>query len=198
MCRFITALTVQSRAVTSSLVQNKTGFTGVTATVTLWNVTASQSRNLSTSKWELKCNQVSLPAYAWQVVAPPHTIVTFTSCLASCVLDVVTVHTRRVSCHHLHPSMNNVWTRRTENINTRWKMQLAYFIYTWFMIWSAFFCDFQIQADFFCFILLPIHLHPLSTTSCHYFSWIHARVHKSPICRDIWWTRQGLQESGPV
>lgn len=61
-----------------------------------------------------------------------------------------------------------------------------------------FFYDFQSQADFFCFTLLPIHHHPLSTTSCHYFSWIHARVHKSPICRDIWWTRQGLQESGPV
>lgn len=62
----------------------------------------------------------------------------------------------------------------------------------------CFFYDFQSQADFFCFTLLLIHHHPLSTTSCHYFSWIHARVHKSPICRDIWWTRQGLQESGPV
>lgn len=46
--------------------------------------------------------------------------------------------------------------------------------------------------------LLPILLQPLSTTSRRYSSWIHARVHKSPICHDIWWTRQGLQESGPV
>lgn len=57
---------------------------------------------------------------------------------------------------------------------------------------------FKTKLSFSCFSLPPILLHPLSTTSCHYFSRIHARVHKSPICHDIWWTRQGLQESGPV
>lgn len=98
------------------------------------------------------------------------------------------------------PSMNNVWTQKTQNINAhgkKWKKWVTLYTHgLWYNL--HFFYDFQSQADFFCFTLLPIHHHPLSTTSCHYFFWIHARVHKSPICHDIWWTRQGLQESGPV
>lgn len=148
--------------------------------------------------------QASSPTYAWQVVASPSTIVTFTHCHAFCVLDAETAHTVRVSCRHLHLSKNKVWTRKkhkrqktstpVENNEKR-----GYCICVWSTTWSAHvWKDFQSQADFFCFTCLPILLHPLSTTSCHYFSWIHARVHKSPICHDIWWTRQGLQESGPV
>lgn len=62
---------------------------------------------------------------------------------------------------------------------------------------------FNPQLDFFCSLLLPescslqpsspIHL-PLSFFS----QWVHGRVHGSPICRDIWRTRQALRASGPV
>lgn len=59
---------------------------------------------------EVPPRELISPASGWQVVAPPSTIVTFTSCHASCVLDAVIMHTGRVSCHHLIPSTNNVWT----------------------------------------------------------------------------------------
>lgn len=137
--------------------------------------------------------QVSSPAYAWQVA--------FTRCHAFCVLDAVTGHTGRVSCHHLHPSINNVWTRKsTKDRRHRhlWRTtkEAGSFIYTWSVPWSdhIFEMIFQAKSTF----SASVYSHPLSTTSRRYSSWIHARVHKSPICHDIWWTRQGLQESGPV
>ncbi len=52
------------------------------------------------------------PASGWHAIPSPSTIVTFTSCHASCVLDAMIMHTGRVSCHHLCPSTNNVWTTR--------------------------------------------------------------------------------------
>lgn len=152
----------------------------------------------------MQWNQVNSPIYEWQVVASPSTIVAFTRCHAFWVLDAVTVHTGRVSCHHLQPSMNNVWTAKTREIQrtstpveNNERSGLLYPCGLWLDL-HIFQMIFKAELSFSCLTLPPIFLHPLSTTSCHYFSWIHARVHKSPICHDIWWTRQGLQESGPV
>lgn len=100
-----------------------------------------------------------------------------------------------IMCEHGRSTKDRKTSTPVENTE---RSSFLYLHVVYALIWSHFWDDFPSQADFFCFSLLPILLHPLSTTSRRYSSWIHARVHKSPICHDIWWTRHGLQESGPV
>lgn len=90
-----------------------------------------------------------------------------------------------------------------------WKQWLSFYIYGFSFSYMCktptrelcFLKSFESKLN--CSTLLPTHAaynpHPLSTSPCHFFSlWVHGRVHGSPICRDIWRTRQALRASGPV
>lgn len=129
------------------------------------------------------------------------------------------MHTGGVSCHHLHPSMNNVWTRETKHFNTQQHMKaIGLFLYICYLrfsyirttpkgaLWFFFFTDLWIWAEptfsapLSCSTHAAYNPHPLSTSPCHFFFLlrVHGRVHGSPICHDIWWTRHALRASGPV
>lgn len=103
--RIVTVLIVRSGVFTSFPLLSKIN--------RVWQEAASYALEKSLKlRVRAETYQVSSPTYARQVVASPSTIVAFTRCHAFCVLDGVTAHTGRVSCHHLHPSMNNVWTQK--------------------------------------------------------------------------------------
>lgn len=155
-----------------NFVQNKTGFAG-SSHRTLMSPHAKVE--VSQAPSQLKCNGTKwAPPHmhdrSWHhqaQLSPLHIVMHFGS------LTLWQRTTGRVSCHHLHPSMNNVWTGKMHErqktltpVENNERSGLLYPCGLWVDL-HIFQMIFKAELSFSGLTLPPILLQPLSTTSCH-------------------------------